>query len=420
MADSRKLVISRAILILLPFSILPISKNFWFHSDDWFWFRNYPNLEINLFETYGGLHFIFVPDLLFSTLIKVFSLNSFIYFELLLMAINAIILIITFEIVKFKSKFPEWIIVYFLCFWYTNPWGRENIRWPIAVSTNLSLLFTLLAIYLLIRKIKFPLVLVFILLAASLFSSSWGFAYTPLLIGAVLDSKYTTKERKVLIFLIITESLCTAYLLFQNINENISTQSLNIAKLIAITLSAPIVSIIAYTPYYFSWVAIFPIAIFSIFLFKIIVDYRTKVINFNFNFSFQFVGIVLSTIGFGFCVAIGRDSNNISVLLSSRFLFILGFFSILTILLGFRPVPYMIRFMLSNKLFLSLLLIVNFLILATALNSDIKREKWERTEFMKLVDLQKTHSGQIYPIISCCNMDPAISPQVLSKLLNVD
>jgi hypothetical protein len=418
MTNFRKLTISRTLLVLLPFLILPINKNFWFHSDDWFWFRNYPNFTLNLLDTYSGLHFILIPELLFNTIIKIYGVDSFIYFELLLMLVNALILLTAFEIVRSKTNLSYWIIVYSLSFWYTNPWGRENIRWPIAVSTNLSLLFTLLLIFLLIRQVKFPSVIVFLLLAASFFSSSWGFAYIPFIIGTVLDSKYSLNQKKLLITSIVAESLIIAFLLFQTMNGNFNEQDLNIIKLIVITLSAPIVSLIAYSPYFFSWTAILQVAIFVYILFKLGKNTRLTAIRFNIIFSYKLLGIVLSILAFGFSVALGRDSSNLFILLSSRFVFVLSFLFVLAMLLGSQVVPNNLKVTNRHKMLMGSLLLVNFVSLASALNTDINREKWERIEFMKLVDSRKTESNQTIPLNSCCNMDPSISPQVLRRLLN--
>jgi hypothetical protein len=334
------------------------------------------------------------------------------------MFVNALILLTAFEIVRLKTKLPHWIIIYSLCFWYTNPWGRENIRWPMAVSTNLSLLFTLLAIFFLIRQIKFPSVMIFLFLIGSFFSSSWGFAYIPFIIGTVLDSKYSLKRKKYLVILIVGQSLCTVFLLFQNMDSNFNEQDLNILKLIAVTLSAPIVSLIAFSPYFFSWIAFFQVVILVFIFFNFTKYIRATVIKFNFDFSYELLGIILSIFGFGFGVAVGRDSNNLLILLSSRFVFILSFLFLLVILLGSQIVPNILKAIIRNKPLLYALLLVNFLSLVSALNTDLNREKWERIEFMKLVDSIKTESNQIIPLNSCCNIDPSISPQVLRKLLN--
>ena len=72
-------------LIVIVINYISI-KNFWFHSDDWFWFTTLTkNFHEILALRYSEIHLVAIPALLYKGILLIFGNNSYPFFQLALL-----------------------------------------------------------------------------------------------------------------------------------------------------------------------------------------------------------------------------------------------------------------------------------------------------------------------------------------------
>jgi len=406
-------------LIVIVINYISI-KNFWFHSDDWFWFTTLTkNFHEILALRYSEIHLVAIPALVYKGILLIFGNNSYPFFQLALLAVNFGILVSLFKILRKETRLDSFFIIIIITIWYTNSWGRENIRWPQAITTNLSLLFFLLLFSIIRNKNNHLYFWVPILTTVSIFSSSWSFSYLPFIMGALLDLEANLKTKVKLTILLIIPSLISFIYIYSGAESSIG--STNYLNIVMITILSPIFAFIAWAPwgsvdFYFILNFVAKITIASLIIFQITKRFHQERIFKKTRSRFTIIGLVASMFTFGLTIAVGRSSENILILLSSRFAFILTLLFLLIFLFLFHNNLIEFSKFKSTKIAIICLLILQICLLSRDLSADIRREKWERVEFNEVSKLKK--SGGLVPK-KCCNMDPGVDRKTYQNIFTL-
>jgi hypothetical protein len=395
-------------------------KNFWFHSDDWYWFTTLTkNFDEILALRFDEIHLVAIPALVYKGILSIFGNNSYPFFQFALLAVNFGILVSLFKILRKETGLDSFFIMIIIAIWYTNSWGRENIRWPQATITNFSLLFFLLLFSIIRNKSNHLNFWVPTLTTASIFSSSWSFSYLPFMLGALLDLDANLKTKVKLTALLVIPSLLSLVYIYSRAESSLgSANYLNIAT---ITILAPIFAFIAWAPWgsvdlYFVLNFVAKITIASLIVYQIIKQFQQERIFKKTRNKFTIIGLVASMFTFGFTIAVGRSSENILIPLSSRFTFILTLLFLLIFLLLFNNNLIEFSKFTSTKIVISCLLVLQIVLLSRDLSADIKREGWERVEFNEVSELK--NSGGLVPK-KCCNMHPGVDQDTYQNIFTL-
>ena len=405
------------ILIIMNYFLI---RKFWFHSDDWFWFTTLSkDFQEILTLRYSEIHLVAIPGFIYKSILTFFGINSYPFFQIALLAVNFGILLTLFKILRKETRINSTFIVLILAVWYTNSWGRENIRWPQAITTNLSLL-SFLVLFFFIRTRKNHLTLwVPMLTTLSICSSSWSFAYLPFILGTILDSTASLRTRMKLISLLIFPALVGITYIFIGAENSFGTK--NYLNIFLITVLSPVFAFVAWAPwgsfdFLFSLNFVTKITIAAVILRSILRIPSEKPLSDDSQSKFMMLGLITSLFTFGLTIAVGRSSGNVLIPLSSRFSFILTLLFLLIFLFQFNDQIIEISNQQLMKLALCILLIFQILLLNRDLNKDFEGEKWERIEFNKQVSLDRS-GGRI--LESCCKMDPGVDKETYEKIFTL-
>ena len=404
------------VIICINFLLI---RNFWFHSDDWFWFTTLSkDLTEILTLKYSSIHLSAVPGFIFKIVLSQFGLDSYILLQIILLSINFGLLIIIYAILKYETSINSLLLVLFVCLWYTNPWGRENIRWPQQISTNISLL-SYLTLFFLIRKGNRNLLFaVPVLTTIGIFSTSWSFAYFPFILGAILDLKVYLSRRIQLIVLSILPHLFGLIYIYSG--KEFITEQANYLNVLVMLIFAPLYAVLVWAPWgSFNLIYVLNFLAKTLIATWLIIIVRKSSAKSKFRLAsdkrYTILGILISIFSFVFSISIGRSSETIFIPLSSRFAFILSLLFLMLVLIIFGERLALASQQITLKISLGLLLFVQIISLGLNLQIDSNREKWERKNFNTLISIRD--SGGKIPN-SCCNMDPGVDPETYVKIFS--
>jgi hypothetical protein len=337
-----------------------------------------------------------------------------------LLSINFYILITVYKIIKYETKIDSLFILLLVSIWYTNAWGRENIRWPQQITTNISLLSFLLLFYAIRKGGNHLHFLILLLTTIGIFSTSWSFAYIPLIMGAIADMKISGRKKIELIVSLLLPSLLGLLYIIEGMES--FSRNANYINIFFMMILAPFYAFVAWGPWGsidFLFIGNFISKVFVAAWLILLMKKYSNYFGFKIEKSKQntIIGFSASIFTFVLAIGVGRSSESLLIPLSSRFAFILTLLLLFIGFLVFSTGLSEVSNFRSIKFSLCLLLVMQILLLDRNLKVDVNLEKWEKIEFNRIVGLKARNA--VIPR-SCCNMDPGVDRHTYYKMLSLN
>lgn len=384
-------------------------KDFWFHYDEWIYFKRFENWHDYIFFVYESRHFITIPNYLFKLVIKIFGYSTHIPNTIILILIQLLINVCIILILSRKFKIRILQANLFILLWLTNSTIRENFRWPQATALLIPLLcaFTL---YLINNHKRFPIYLnVFLLI--SILSSGWIYSTVPIVILAIFTSNSELRKK---IYLTLNAVLYPAIgaifslSILGNELQNTQRVSLNLIKVYILEqLNVNFLSIAGKINPGNLIIRIILILLFLLFLNGLITKRARIIKSLSAEVYFVITLIICYTV-FVLSVAVARSDRGLEILQASRYLYLTNLLVLIGILL-------LINRLIDRK-YINLLLTVAIIFqsfeLKTNLENDRLNEGYERKNFVFYQNYFNLND-RLYNInyVDCCRFDPTLTSE---------
>lgn len=391
-------------------------KDFWFHYDEWIFFKQFENWHQYFVLLYEERHLITIPNYLFKISIKIFGYSTHIPNTLILVITQFLINVTLIYILNKKFNIRILYVNLIILLWLTNSSIRENFRWPMATTLLISLLCSLL-IYSLNKSTKFKLYLN-MFLTISIFSSGWIFPTFPIVIFAILQSSNNIKKKIGLIFNASIYPLLPFIYSFYSISaakETPEDVSINlIFSYIVQQVKENYKSLFSEIPFpHYLNILIFFLTFFLYFFLKKNIIFENK---FNSGILFTF-GLFFCYLIFPLSIVYARFNRGLEILSASRYLYLTNLFILISLIvilnyLKFHKIIYIVMVP---------LIIIQSISLDKNLKSDIINEKQEFINFQKYRDVF-VKTGKVYQIDYeiCCKLDPALDKQDIGYIFQAN
>jgi hypothetical protein len=395
--------------IMIAIYQFALIKDFWFHYDEWIYFKRFEEWHEYVFFLYESRHIITIPNYLFKFIIIIFGHSThvpntivLVFFQLL---INVCLIIILSK--KFKIGLVQANL--FILLWLTNSTMRENFRWPQATALLISLLCALL-IYLINNHKRFP-VYLNLLLLFSTFSSGWIYATIPIVILSIFTANADLKKK---IYLALNAVLYPAigafYSLFALGNESQNSQTISINLFKVYILEQLNVNLLSITGKINSENVIIQFIFILLILFSLygLVTKKVRINKFTTSELYFIISLLICYTVFVLSVAVARSDRGLEILQASRYLYLTNLLILITLLLVIN------RFIAIK--FINLLLVAAIIFqsfdLKTNLESDRLNEEYERKNFLSYQNYFNLN-GKLYntDYEECCRFDPALTSE---------
>jgi hypothetical protein len=395
--------------ILIAIFQFAFIKDFWFHYDEWIYFKRFENWHDYIFFVYESRHIITIPNYLFKLVIKIFGYSTHIPNTIILILIQLLINVCIILILSRKFKIGILQANLFILLWLTNSTIRENFRWPQATALLIPLLcsFTL---YLINNHKRFPIYLN-VLLLISILSSGWIYSTVPIVILAIFTSSTELKKK---IYLALNAVLYPAIgatyslLILGNELQNTQRVSLNLIKVYILEqLNINFLSLAGKINPENLVIQVILILLSLLFLNGLITK-KARIIKSPRAEIYFAITLIICYTAFVLSVAVARSDRGLEILQASRYLYLTNLLVLIGILL-------LINRLIDRK-YISLLLTVAIIFqsfeLKTNLENDRLNEEYERKNFVFYQNYFNLND-RLYNInyVDCCRFDPALTKE---------